>query len=170
MNHATNIPHSWIGDFSQAGGNLSLPEENDMVNAARRLKGNKAPGPDGSLPSTLRRIFFNQFEVTEGGEKLMSFISECIKLGVMPPSWRASTLCVFPKKNDGLRPIQITTSPYRYIVNVLFRHIQSTYDVTGLVGPHQHGLAREGCPLIAQTMQLLLSHGDADGWPVSLHH
>ena len=94
-------------------------KEDEIQNAIKKMKQEKAPGPDGI---TLELII-------EGGEIILQHLrtvfTQCLKLGGVPKSWKHGQIILIHKKGDkedirNHRPtISLLSTTYKIFTNIL---------------------------------------------------
>lgn len=104
---------------------LNQPITTEEISAAiKRLKGGKAPGPDG-LITEYYKIFEKQTQKT-----LMYLMEEIIQQKIIPETWGEATITLIPKQGtetneiQNYRPISLLNSDYKILANLLAERLK----------------------------------------------
>lgn len=66
-------------------------EMEELEAVLKRMKGNKAPGPDGLTPEIVK------IAVETNKEKVLDMYNKCLEEGVFPDEWKVARLVLIPK-------------------------------------------------------------------------
>ena len=97
---------------------LGMFNEEEIKAALNQMHPTKAPGPDGMLP-----IFFQKYwDVV--GQSVVSYVSQILNTGVMPPELNETYICLIPKiscpqKIIDFCPISLCNIAYKIMSKVL---------------------------------------------------
>ena len=144
-------------DFLALTGSLLLPEsfvitENDIISAAKFLKANSAPGPDG-FPAQLIINCCTALAVP-----LAILWNESFSLSIVPQYYKNSLVCPIHKKDDRVapenyRPISLTSHVMKTAERVVRRIIVDYLENNNIISNAQHGFRSQ-----RSTLTQLLTH------------
>ena len=102
---------------------LGMFKEEEIKAALNQMHPTKAPGPDGMLP-----IFFQKYwDVV--GQSVVSYVSQILNTGVMPPKLNETYICLIPKiscpqKIIDFHPISLCNIAYKIVSKVLANRLK----------------------------------------------
>ena len=110
----------------------------EVTAAIRRLRPNKAPGPDAIRNEHLKQAFFLAPCWT-------ALFNACLRNGQLPPEWRGALLSVIPKgKGDPRDPsswrgIAKKSCCYKLLAQLLTDRLSVYLELSGIIPREQHG-------------------------------
>lgn len=113
--------------------------EEELRTAAKSLKGNKAPGPDGVPSEVLKLIAENR------PNALLGVYNACIAQGVFPNQWKLQKLTLISKgKGDpthpsSYRPLCMLDSAGKLLEKLLQRRLAAAIETAGGLSERQYG-------------------------------
>ena len=102
---------------------LGMFNEEEIKAALNQMHPTKAPGPDGMLP-----IFFQKYwDIV--GQSVVSYVSQILNTGVMPPKLNETYICLIPKiscpqKIIDFHPISLCNIAYKIVSKVLANRLK----------------------------------------------
>ncbi|XP_015267376.1 PREDICTED: neuronal acetylcholine receptor subunit alpha-9 [Gekko japonicus] len=132
---------------------ISLTE---LIGAIKRLKNNKATGPDG-YPSE----FYKNFQDILAGH-LLDTLNDVLSKGVMPHSWFESTISVIHKENKNptdpasYRPIALLNHDNKILTSIMANRLKTF--ITNYISPDQTGFipGRQITDNIRRTLDIII--------------
>ena len=113
---------------------LNLPASqftiNELRKAIRKLKNNKACGPDGIPGECWRCILLN----TDGMQKLLQLMNACWSNKKIPDEWQSASITAIFKKGDtslpsNYRPIALLDIGYKCLAQMILARIQPSAEL-----------------------------------------
>lgn len=109
--------------------------EAELTLAAKKLKGGKAPGPDG-IPAEMIKL-----SVTADATAIANVMNTCLQRGVFPVQWKKGTLRLIPKEGHTeltpkYRPICLLNAAGKLLEQLLNKRLVENLDSTM---EYQHG-------------------------------
>jgi hypothetical protein len=101
------------------------PDHNEIVEALRRLKTGKAPGPSGLRVETLK-TWLDDFTAGRNQEpwmELVALVQHCFSTGELPTALGFSTLVLIPKGDGGMRGIGLLETVWKLMSSIVNRRL-----------------------------------------------
>jgi hypothetical protein len=118
----------------------------------RKLKANRASGPDGVNVNVLRRC-------PELGVPLSILFNHSIQSGTLPIDWKSANITPLFKKGsrqipNNYRPVSLTSQVVKILERLVFKEIIECVKINKTISCHQHGF-QEGCSCITQLLECI---------------
>ena len=113
--------------------------EDELINAAKTLKNNKAPGPDG-IPAEVIKLL-----ATDRPQLLLDMYNACVVEGIFPEIWKKQKLTLLSKgKGDpthpsAYRPLCMLDVAGKLLEKMLKRRLNEAIENSGGLCDRQHG-------------------------------
>lgn len=125
---------------TRIGGNEAPPFELEEIQcAAKKLKGGKAPGPDGIPAEVIKEIVLKRPEI------LLQMYNRCLLEGVFPEQWKRQFLVLIGKGNgdttsaSAYRPLCLLDTAGKLLEAMIKPRIQEAIRAKGGLSDRQHG-------------------------------
>lgn len=148
----TRDPITWPA-FSQNGGNQSVDDNElsmeELLEAARSLKPNKAPGPDG-IPNAAVTV-----AVEANPKVFLDTMQDCLDKGQFPDCWKQQKLVLIPKPGkatgdpSSYRPICLLDTLGKLFEKVLLKRLTKFAEGENGLSENQFGFRKGRSPLEA---------------------
>lgn len=133
--------HPPLGDEREprTGETPPLFTEGELRLAARSLKGNKAPGPDGVPPEVLKILAENR------PMELLEVYNACVTQGIFPGRWKVQKLTLISKgrgdrtQPSAYRPLCMLDSAGKLMEKLLQRRLTESVEMAGGLSGRQYG-------------------------------
>lgn len=114
----------------------------EIQTAAKKLKGNKSPGPDG-IPAEVIKIIAN-----ERPEVFLKTMNKLLETGHFPDIWKTATLKLLPKEGNTeltpkYRPICLINTLAKLLEHMLNERLLEELERTNGISPRQHAFTKK---------------------------
>ncbi|KAH8375738.1 hypothetical protein KR093_008377, partial [Drosophila rubida] len=122
--------------------------ENELRSAAKSLKNNKAPGPDGIPSEALKAITDVRPKI------LLDMYNACLMEGIFPEVWKRQHLMLIDKgKGDpatpsAYRPLCMLDTAGKLLERLLKPRLSTAIEKAGGLSNRQHGFRPDDCNLV----------------------
>lgn len=117
--------------------------EEELIDAASKIKTNKSPGPDGIPPEVVKVL------IKDHTEELLGAVNRLVKAGLFPEQLKVAKLVLIEKgtkpnqERQSYRPICLLNTFGKMIEQLLLKRLKEEIDKSGGLAENQYGF-REG--------------------------
>ena len=113
--------------------------KDEIINKIKKLKMNKAPGPDAVKPDLFK--YLEQCDVFL--QSLIKLFNNILNIGTTPESWKSSNTVLIEKVKkpmvNQLRPIALTDTSYKIFMGILKDKVENHVNKSGKLDDLQTG-------------------------------
>ena len=113
--------------------------EEDVLNQIRKMKTNKAPGPDGLKTELYKEMTGSKAFI----KNLTNGLNKALQEGDIPRGWKMSNTTLIPKKDKPIanefRPIALLNTSYKIFMGAIREKLEAHLRTNGLLSEFQNG-------------------------------
>jgi len=142
-----NFRHKNIRDKNEEHFNCNVEEpitDDEIDNAIRKLKNNKAPGIDTIQNEVLKHLWY------KSRAAIRNLLNNCLREACFPKEWKTAELIFILKdqskdktKLGSYKPIALLPTIGKVYERIIVNRIQACYKETGLESERQYGFKRQ---------------------------
>lgn len=140
----TSVPHiTAYSGRSLGAGALCLPTQpiskDEIIEAAKRMKTGKGPGPDGLTAEALKLIAADDPRI------LLDILNPLLQANLFPKQWKEARLVLIPKpgknpeNSNAYRPICLLNTMGKLYERIILNRIMGLMDNLDILSERQHG-------------------------------
>ncbi|XP_053968474.1 uncharacterized protein LOC128869901 [Anastrepha ludens] len=133
--------HELVGSY-EGDQNLQLTSKEELLMIIKRIKNNKAPGPDGIPNEALKVAIQSRTDI------FVDLYNTCLKEGTFPTQWKLQKLVLIPKGSKpaedptGYRPLCMLDTAGKILERLIAVRLEAAIEDVGGLSPRQFGFRK----------------------------